>query len=515
MEDTRFLENNMFFGAGALLLEGGAAVLVRMTFERNRAQDDGALLVRNATLVVRDSAFIANLFGAGNGVLMASGSTVDIFNTTFVRNTGLPPHGFCDDHRRLAGESGELDHHRKYWSCSSLLGPVTLRIRSCSMRIRLDPLRPTTVTSLGHNIFDGAAALCSVALHPSDVIVNPGLGTFVDTGAPGGGHVPLLEGSPAIDAADTSGCPVQDQLGRSRVGPCDIGAVEYSGSVGGSNPSPSGTRLPPAPAIIDSDLASWTIGPNLETLRNGVHAGGGYGSTYLWYEGVLYVLGTDSNWWRWTGSSWIVVGPNDPAGGPTTSPSGARLPPAPAIIDNDLASWTIGPNLETLRNGVHAGGGYGSTLPLVRGRALRLWARTPTGGAGRAAAGSSSAPTTRRAGRARRRVGRDCRRRPRSWTTTWRRGRSGPTWRHCGTACMRAAATARRISGTAACSTSWGPTTTGGVGRAAAGSWSGRSTRAPTARHRCDAPWPAKDLLDPHFEDRRWREFVCEYCSRA
>ena len=79
-----------------------------------------------------------------------------------------------------------------------------------------------------------------------------------------------------------AGAQYLDQLGRSRVGPCDIGAVEYLGSVGGSNPSPSGTRLPPAPAIIDSDLASWTIDPNLETLRNGVHAGGGYGSTYLW-----------------------------------------------------------------------------------------------------------------------------------------------------------------------------------------------------------------------------------------
>ena len=221
--------------------------------------------------------------------------------------------------------------------------------------------RTTTVTSLGHNIFDGAAALCDVALHPSDVTGDPGLGAFVDTGAPGGGHVPLLAGSPAIDAADTSACPVHDQLGRTRVGPCDIGAVEYPGSVGGPNPSPSGTRLPPAPAIIDSDLASWTIGPNLETLRNGVHAGGGYGSTYLWYEGVLYVVGTDANWWRWTGSGWIFVGPNDPAGGPSASPSGTRLPPATAIVDNDLASWTIGPNLETLRNGVHAGGGYGSS----------------------------------------------------------------------------------------------------------------------------------------------------------
>ena len=82
---------------------------------------------------------------------------------------------------------------------------------------------------------------------------------------------------------------------------------------GGPSTSPSGTRLPPATAIVDNDLASWTIGPNLETLRNGVHAGGGYGSSYLWYENVLYVVGTDDNWWRWTGSSWTFVGPIDPS----------------------------------------------------------------------------------------------------------------------------------------------------------------------------------------------------------
>jgi len=195
------------------------------------------------------------------------------------------------------------------------------------------------------------------------VVGDPGLGTFTDTGLPGGGHVPLLAGSPAIDTADETACSTTDQLGHPRNGPCDIGAVEFGGSSGGTTPSPSGTRVPPAPAIVDDQLASWTIGPNLETLRNGVHAGGGYGSRYLWYEHVLYVAGTDNEWWRWTGSGWVFQGGPDPAGGggTTPSPSGTRVPPAAAIVDTELASWTIGPNLETVRNGVHAGGGYGST----------------------------------------------------------------------------------------------------------------------------------------------------------
>ena len=78
----------MYFGAGALHLEGGAAVLVRMTFEGNGAQG-GAMSVRNATLVVRDSAFIANASPSSPPAASSgpSADTVDIVNTTFVRNT--------------------------------------------------------------------------------------------------------------------------------------------------------------------------------------------------------------------------------------------------------------------------------------------------------------------------------------------------------------------------------------------------------------------------------------------
>ena len=97
MEDTRFLDNDMNFGAGALDLAGGAAVLVRMTFEGNAAQTAGAMRCSNATLVVRDSSFVANTSARPPAASSrAFGSTVDIFNTTFVLNTELSTHGFGD-----------------------------------------------------------------------------------------------------------------------------------------------------------------------------------------------------------------------------------------------------------------------------------------------------------------------------------------------------------------------------------------------------------------------------------
>jgi hypothetical protein len=47
---------------------------------------------------------------------------------------------------------------------------------------------------------------------------------------PGYGHVPLLPGSPAINAGNDEACPETDQLGQHRVEICDIGAVEFQGT---------------------------------------------------------------------------------------------------------------------------------------------------------------------------------------------------------------------------------------------------------------------------------------------
>jgi hypothetical protein len=89
------------------------------------------------------------------------------------------------------------------------------------------------VTSLGNNIIGGVTG-CDVVLAAGDLVTDPGLGDFVEDGTPGGGHFPLLANSPAIDKGNNEVCSADpvlstDQLGQSRVGPCDIGAVEFEG----------------------------------------------------------------------------------------------------------------------------------------------------------------------------------------------------------------------------------------------------------------------------------------------
>jgi hypothetical protein len=130
--------------------------------------------------------------------------------------------------------------------------------------------------------------------------------------------------------------------------------------------SPDGTMVPPATQIVDASSAVWTLGGGGAILRNGLHAAGGYGSKILWASSVIYVYGTDSNWWKWTGSGWTNVGPTQPGSSTTStstvSPDGTTVPPATQIKDAAGASWTIGtPNI-ILRNGTQAAGGLGSQI---------------------------------------------------------------------------------------------------------------------------------------------------------
>jgi hypothetical protein len=59
---------------------------------------------------------------------------------------------------------------------------------------------------------------------------DPGLGALVGGGEgdrPGRAFLPVLAGSPVIDAGDPTTCPETDQLFNPRLGTCDIGAIEF------------------------------------------------------------------------------------------------------------------------------------------------------------------------------------------------------------------------------------------------------------------------------------------------
>lgn len=88
-------------------------------------------------------------------------------------------------------------------------------------------------------------------------------------------------------------------------------------------PSPDCTS---GPSVVDASGRIWTLS-NTDTLRDGVWMASGRGTQYLWAAQTVYVLGTDVNWWKFTGTTWALVGPAKPA---CTLPVPAP-PPGPVI----------------------------------------------------------------------------------------------------------------------------------------------------------------------------------------
>lgn len=125
--------------------------------------------------------------------------------------------------------------------------------------------------------------------------------------------------------------------------------------------SANNTRVPTATQIVDSNLAVWTRTSSGAILRNGAGTSGA-GSQILYCNRIVYVLGTDSQWWKWN-SGWTATGFVDPCSGGTTtltptlteSANNTRLPPATQIVDSNLAVWTIS-NGAILRNGAGTSG---------------------------------------------------------------------------------------------------------------------------------------------------------------
>jgi len=141
----------------------------------------GGIFNQSGTMTVINSTVTNNRSGNGGGILIANG-TVSLQNTILARNTMM-----------FTGQDSD---------CAG------------------------SITSLGHNLI-GNPSGCTIILQPTDLIGNPGLGPFTDTGEPGEGYFPLLSTSAAIDRGNNAACPKTDQLGEKRAGPCDIGAIEF------------------------------------------------------------------------------------------------------------------------------------------------------------------------------------------------------------------------------------------------------------------------------------------------
>jgi len=88
-------------------------------------------------------------------------------------------------------------------------------------------------------------------------------------------------------------------------------AVFNPGAAISSSVSTSGTTIPPAVQIIDSQNNAWTLSASNAVLINGSLAG--YSSSVvmlLYYNGVMYQENSAGGWWSWAAGNWTAC--NDP-----------------------------------------------------------------------------------------------------------------------------------------------------------------------------------------------------------
>lgn len=109
--------------------------------------------------------------------------------------------------------------------------------------------------------------------------------------------------------------------------------------------------ITPATVIVDASFNRWTLVGQI-IYRNGVDTGG-RGSQLIYYEGAIYVFGTDGGWWQWNdGGSWTNYGPTKPS---AVEPTNGTITPATVIVDANLNQWTLAGQV-IYRNGVDSDG---------------------------------------------------------------------------------------------------------------------------------------------------------------
>lgn len=246
--DCVFEGNQSHFGSAGAIYNAGNMTISGTTFRGNGAHEgSGGAIDNRGNLAIQRSTFVSNS-ARGSGGAIANGGTLTLLNTTFYGNIAMAGGGAIINAINTSGSASKMlvanstfsDNHGGTGgpAVSNVSGEVRVQnsILAGNFRNSIPEECGGAITSLGRNIL-GTTAGCAIGLQPSDIVGDPLLAAYVDSGEPGAGRFPLLAESPAIDAADSSACALvlTDQLGKARSasgragGPqvCDIGAVEF------------------------------------------------------------------------------------------------------------------------------------------------------------------------------------------------------------------------------------------------------------------------------------------------
>ncbi len=248
---SSFDSNSVSIGGGAISADRGTTSISTSSFARNAADSGGgAVRVGIGALDISNSTFSENQTESGAGALAIDGdATVTLTHLTFIDNWSL------------YRDSGAIQNQGS--------GKVTLRNSIVASRGGAEDCVGGLDQNIGNLSPDGTCALRS-----SD---DPLLGEL--SGSPA--YYPLLDQSPAIDAAEADYCLASDLIGtpRPQNGGCDIGAIEATTAQAAAAP------IVPPPACT---LGDQIIAANTDRAVAGCRAGSGADTIRLTRDILLF-----------------------------------------------------------------------------------------------------------------------------------------------------------------------------------------------------------------------------------
>ena len=240
-----YQENAWNSGGGGLSVDG-SLIVVNSTFTGNVADDGGGIynggteweIYNGGTAVISDSSFVGNRGNDGGGAIQQNGPTMTITDSTFYGNGGGVGGTIYNwvgalsiTNCTIYGNSawtydGGIDNEQS--------GSVQLQNTILAGNSESDC--SGSLVSLGNNLI-GSPSNCTITLLSTDLTGDPKLGVLTYSELAGIEYLPLMSGSPAIDAANNNVCQnfATDQIGNPRIvdgngdgtAICDIGAIEF------------------------------------------------------------------------------------------------------------------------------------------------------------------------------------------------------------------------------------------------------------------------------------------------
>jgi hypothetical protein len=191
----------------------GSTTITSSTLRENTVSYGGGVDNTSGSTMITNSTLSGNTASLlGGGISLATHTSVTLVNSTVIGN--------------LASEGGGIGGGIGLMSVGLVNLQNTLLAGNWVPPTGTGPDCASPGFSYGHNLI-GDPTDCLITWMASDLTGDPGVGALIDDGTPGQGYITLRPTSPAIDAGDPAACPPTDQLGQPRVGPCDIGAIEF------------------------------------------------------------------------------------------------------------------------------------------------------------------------------------------------------------------------------------------------------------------------------------------------